>query len=165
MDGGAPLLGRDLQKSLRISVRHGSAVCAVEQQPSRSEVGSGDDVLPSIDHVATSVLPPIKGFVHRVQLKNDVVPVQQKLRPLPFALREEVRQHLQELEEQQIIERVDGSPWLSPITVTRRRSGQIRLCVDLREVNKAVCTSGYPLLDMQEMLNNLVGAQCFRLSI
>ena len=150
VDGGTALLGRDLQRSLHISVKDGSAVCAVAAGAEDRSVGE-----------ATSDLPPIKGFVHRVQLRDDAVPVQQKLRPLPFALREEVKRHLQELEDQQIIERVDGSPWISPIVISRRRSGQIRLCVDLREVNKAVSTSGYPLPDMQEMLDQLVGAKVF----
>ncbi|XP_043239605.1 uncharacterized protein LOC122390579 [Amphibalanus amphitrite] len=148
-DGSTALLGRDLQRSLHISVKDGSVVCAVADAAPRS-----------VDET-TNVLPPIRGFVHRVQLRDDAVPVQQKLRPLPFAIREEVKRHLQELEEQQIIERVDGSPWISPIVVSRRRSGQIRLCVDLRVVNEAVSTSGYPLPDMQEMLDQLVGATVF----
>ena len=164
VDGGTPLLGRDLQRSLLISVRHGSAVCEIDHAPdTATDDRSVDDanVLPSIARETSRVLPPIKGFVHRVQLRAGAVPVQQKLRPLPFAIREEVKQHLQDLEKQQIIERVDGSPWISPIVVSRRRSGQIRLCVDLRVVNKAVCTSGYPLPDMQEMLDKLVGADVF----
>ena len=122
---------------------------------------SDAEVLPPIHHDIMSVLPPIRGFVHRVQLRDGAVPVQQKLRPLPLSVREEVKQHLHDLEKQQIIERGDGSPWISPIVVSRRRSGQLRLCVDLRIVNKVVCTSGYPLPDMQEMLDNLVGAEVF----
>ena len=149
VDGSTALLGRDLQRSLHISVKDGSVVCEVADTAQRS-----------VDEM-TKVLPPIKGFVHRVQLRDDAVPVQQKLRPLRFAIREEVKRHLQELEEQQIIERIDGSPWISPIVVSRRRSGQIRLCVDLRVVNHAVSTSGYPLPDMQEMLDQLVGATIF----
>ena len=104
VDGGTPLLGRDLQQSLHISVKHGSAVCTVEQQPTSAVRSVGDtNVLPPTPSETESVLPPIKGFVHRVQLREGAVPVQQKLRPLPFAIREEVKQHLQELEKQQII--------------------------------------------------------------
>ena len=150
VEGGTALLGRDLQKSLHISVKDGSAVCAVAADPEGRSVGEEG-----------TVLPPIRGFVHRVQLRGDAVPVQQKLRPLPFALREEVKRHMKELQDQDIIERVGGSPWTSPIVVSRRKSGQIRLCVDLREVNKAVSTSGYPLTDIQEMLDGLVGAKVF----
>ncbi|KAF0297636.1 hypothetical protein FJT64_004848 [Amphibalanus amphitrite] len=46
VDGGTPLLGRDLQKSLCISTWHGSAVYEVDRQPGRSsdvEAGSDQD--------------------------------------------------------------------------------------------------------------------------
>ena len=97
-DGSAALLRHDLLRSLHISVKDGSVVCAVTDTTQRSV------------NKTTKALPPIRGFVHRVQLRDDAVPVQQKLRQLPFAIREEVKRHLQELEKQQIIERVDGSP-------------------------------------------------------
>ncbi|XP_037076880.1 uncharacterized protein K02A2.6-like [Pollicipes pollicipes] len=108
-------------------------------------------------------LPSLSGFVHRVRLKSDqeVAPVQQRLRPLPYVLREEVRQHLEKLQQARIIEPVDSSPWISPIVVARRRNGQLRLCVDLKEVNKAVEASGHPLPDMQDLLEQLQGATVF----
>ena len=59
-------------------------------------------------------------FVHRILAKPDAVSVQQKLRPLPFALRQEVKEHLTELQEARVIE-VDNSPWISPIAVTSRK--------------------------------------------
>ena len=146
VEGAVALLGRDLQKLLQITVVHGSTVCAVADQPEDLE-GTG--------------LPCIKGFVHRPQLKEGAVAVQQKLRPLPLALREEVDAHLKDLEGQRIIERVDSSAWISPIVVSRKRNGKIRLCVDLRKVNGAIETSGYPIPDMEEMLNQLNGSVMF----
>jgi len=131
-----PLLGRDMQQVLGITVRNGVSVSSVE---------------------VMAQLPAMQGFVHKVRMKEEAVPVQQKLRPLPFAIRDEVDQHLRELEQQGIIERVDQSPWISPVVVSRRRSGKIRLCIDLRMVNTQVCTSGYPIPDMEEMLNMLCG--------
>ena len=107
VDAGMPLLGRDLQEQLKLSVVHGMSVCAVQER-------------------APEELPSLSGFIHRVQLKPDVTPVQQKLRPLPFALREEVKAHLQKLQEAGIIEPVDASPWVSPVVVSRRRNGDLR---------------------------------------
>ena len=143
MNGGTvPLLGRDLQCSLQISVKHGNVVCAV---------------LPE----SISGLPPLRGFVHRVNVKDDVFPVQQKMRPLPYSVREEVKAHLADLEEKGIIERVDASPWISPLVVTRRRTGGIRVCLDLKQVNRAVIPSKYPIPDMSDMLDKLKGAVVF----
>ena len=142
VDAGVPLLGRDLQEKLKLSVIHGATVCAVQEQMPEE-------------------LPSLTGFVHRVRLKPEVTPVQQRLRPLPYAVREEVRDHLLELQQAGVIETVDASPWISPIVVSRRRNGKLRLCVDLREVNKAVEASGHPLPDMQDMLEQLQGATIF----
>ena len=140
--GTVPLLGRDLQQELQMTVKNGSVVCAVS-------------------NLSPAVLPPIKGFVHRVNTRSDVTPIQQKMRPLPLAVREEVKAHLQELEEKGVIERVDSSPWVSPMVVTRRRSGDIRLCLDLKEVNKGIIPSKHPLPDMEETLHKLRGSVMF----
>ncbi|XP_043219856.1 uncharacterized protein LOC122380615 [Amphibalanus amphitrite] len=118
-----PLLGRDLQQLLRVTVKDGNVVCAVE----------GEDA---------EVLPAIHGFVHRVKVKEGATPVRQKLRPLPLSVRGEVKEHLEKLEKQDVIERVDSSPWVSPVVVTRRRTGGIRLCLDLKEVNKSIISMG-----------------------
>lgn len=144
--GAVALLGRDLQKLLQITVVHGTTVCAVAEQPEELE---------------GTALPCIKGVVHRPQLKEGAVPVQQKLRSLPLALREEVADHLKDLEEEGIIERIDSSAWVSPIVVSRKRNGKVRLCVDLRKVNEAIETSGYPIPDMEEILNQLNGSVMF----
>ena len=132
-----PLLGCDLQQLLSVTVKEGNVVCAVD------------------------VLPPLQGFVHRVKVNEGVTPVRQKLRPLPLAVRDEVKAHLAKLEKQGVIERVDSSPWVSPMVVTRRRGGGIRLCLDMKEVNKCVIPSKHPLPDMQEMLDKLRGAKVF----
>lgn len=50
-----------------------------------------------------------EGFVHRVKTKAAVSPVQQKLRRLPFAVREKVSEELARLEDSGVIERVDAS--------------------------------------------------------
>ena len=137
--GQTPLMGRDLQQRLAVTVRHGNVICQVSSQ----------------------VLPAIRGYVHKVRLKPDAVPVQMPLRTMPYALREEVGKHLQDLEQQGVIERVDrsASPWLSPTVAIRKRGGKgLRVCLDLSEVNKAVISNGHPIPDMQEMLEKLRGA-------
>ena len=106
-------------------------------------------------------LPAIKGFAHKVKLKPDVTPFKKKLRTLPYAMREEVTKHLLELEAQGVIERVAShtSPWLSPVVAIRKKSGKLRVCLDLSEVNRAVVANGHLIPNMQEMLDRLQGAK------
>ncbi len=50
---------------------------------------------------------------------------------------------------------------VSPIVVIQKKSGAIRMCVDLREANKAVVTDSYSLPHIEEMLFLLRGATVF----
>ncbi|KAI4890396.1 hypothetical protein NFI96_006743 [Prochilodus magdalenae] len=102
-----------------------------------------------------------KGFVHKVKLSDSVAPVRQKLRLLPLSVRDAVSAELEHLLKEGIIERVDASPWVSPIVVTQKKNSGIRMCVDLREPNKAIVVDSYPLPHMDELLSRLRGASVF----
>ncbi|XP_064469689.1 uncharacterized protein LOC135384417 [Ornithodoros turicata] len=78
-------------------------------------------------------------------VKTSVIPVQQKLRRLPLEVRQKVSEELQKLEQADIIERVDASEWVSPIVVLWKRTGELRLCVDLRKPNEAIIVDSHPL--------------------
>ncbi len=58
--------------------------------------------------------------MHRVHLRPGV---QQKLRRLPFSIRNEVSKELHKLVKQDVIKPVDASEWVSPIVVTRKKDG------------------------------------------
>ena len=61
------------------------------------------------------------------------------MRKLPIGLKDEVTSEISRMEQQGIIEKVDASEWVSNVVVTRKKeSNKVRLCVDLRQVNKAV---------------------------
>lgn len=86
----------------------------------------------------------VKGFMHKASVCKDAVPVQQKRWHLPFAVRQAVSDELSTLLTEGVIERIDASPWVSPIVVATK-GGQIRLCVDLREPNKALIVDKNPV--------------------
>ena len=54
------------------------------------------------------------GFVHKVNVRKDVTPVQAKLRRLPFAIRQSVSKELARLEKDGAIEPINSSEWISP---------------------------------------------------
>ena len=56
----------------------------------------------------------------------------------------EVEQQIQEMLVQGIIEG-SCSPWMAPAVFVRKKSGEIRLCVDYRELNKKTTKDAYPL--------------------
>ncbi|ROL53190.1 hypothetical protein DPX16_21123 [Anabarilius grahami] len=145
--GGTPLLGMDLFTALHLDIRNGSVVSSAKN-----------------GQVAVNFTEPLglaAGFVHKVNVRSDVLPIQQKLRRLPFAVRDAVSQELKRLESEGIIEKVESSPWVSPVVVIQKKTGGIRLCVDLREPNKAVVIDSHPLPHIEEIFTELRGASMF----
>ncbi|XP_064469649.1 uncharacterized protein K02A2.6-like [Ornithodoros turicata] len=102
-----------------------------------------------------------KGFTHKVKIRPEVKPVASKLRRLPLTLRQQVSEELRRLQDKDIIEPVTASEWISPVVVVRKSNGSIRLCVDLREVNKAIIMDVFCLPHIEEMLNSLSEATVF----
>lgn len=156
---GVPLIGLDLCEALDIVIKGGRLVepppepvmdCAAISQPEPLLLPTGHRVEKGIGHA--------KNFVHKVQTRPEVKPVQQKLRRLPLSVREAVTN---ELEEQGIIERIDSSEWVSPIVVTSRRNGKICMCVDMREPNKAVVPDGHPLPLIEDLMSELHGSKLY----
>ncbi|XP_041940375.1 uncharacterized protein K02A2.6-like [Alosa sapidissima] len=116
----------------------------------------------TVQNVKRNTLGCAKGFTHLVKVRPGITPVHQKLRRLPFAVREAVSEELKKLVEQDVIEPVDSSEWISPIVVTTKKGGRgLRLCVDLREPNKAIVVDGFPLPHMEEMFTELRGSTLF----
>lgn len=112
-------------------------------------------------HLFLPGLGLVRGVQHKVKMKTSSAPVAQKLRPLPFSVRQPVSDEIEKLLAADVIERVNASEWVSPIVAARKADGSIRLCVDLREPNKAIVADNFPLPHMEELLHALNGARCF----
>ena len=104
----------------------------------------------------------LKDFQAEIHIDKSVKPVAQKLRPTPFGLREKIENKLKELIDCDIIEPVEGpTPWVSPVIVVPKPSGDIRLCVDMRRANEAVVRERHPIPTVDEVLYDLNGSNIF----
>ena len=77
----------------------------------------------------------------RVHLTIDtaVKPVACKHRRIPFHLRNKVESEISRLASAGVIEPInEPSGWVSPVVITNKLDGSIRLCVDMTEPNKAI---------------------------
>ena len=108
-----------------------------------------------------SGLGKAKGFSHFPMIDQTVTPVQQSLRRLPLALRDEVSKELKRMLDEGIIEQIDTSRWLSNVVVVRKKSGDIRLCFDLRQVNKGVIPDKYPIPTLEELMSEFCKSTVF----
>lgn len=141
-------MGMDLIHSLNLCIT-GNKVLTLKQS------------VQQVFHTDTPSFGCAKNYVHKVKMHENFIPVQQKLRRLPFSVRDAVSTELNRLLAADIIERVDASPWVSPIVVTQKKSGDIRMCVDLREPNKSIVVDSYPIPHIKELFSQLRGAVMF----
>ena len=99
----------------------------------------------------------------RIQLKEGAVPFRCNIaRRIPIPLMPKIKKELQRMEDAGIIEKVtEPTDWCSLIVVVRKGSGAVRICVDLRCLNKEVRRERYVLLALEEMVTKLRGAAVF----
>ena len=71
-----------------------------------------------------------------------------------------MEQQIQEMLAQWIIEE-SCSLWMAPAVFVRKKSGEIRLCIDYRELNKKTTKDAYPLPLPDEVQDQLAGAKVF----
>ena len=77
-------------------------------------------------------------------------------------MRGDVEKELERLERLDIIERVEGpTPWISPIVVVPKKSREVRICVDMREANKAVKREKHLMPTIDDLIADLNGATYF----
>lgn len=93
---------------------------------------------------------------------ENVPPVAQAARHIPFHMRHQVATELENLEKQGIIEKVEGpTPWVPPLVIIPKKKGGVRLCADMRMVNRAIKRERYPTPTVDDLIHSLNGATVF----
>ena len=96
---------------------------------------------------------------HRIELINDVS-IKKPYRRIPPKQLEEVREHIDKLLEAKVIEE-SRSHFASPIVLVRKKSGELRLCIDYRDLNINMVKDAYPLPRIIDSFDSLSGSQYF----
>ena len=77
-------------------------------------------------------------------------------------MRKNVSTALEQLEQQGIIEKVQGpTPFVSPLVVIPKKDGDVRLCVDMRLANKSIQRVRHPTPTVNEFVHAMNGAKVF----
>ena len=174
-DDEVPTFTMSDSMSLTIDSSHGAELCGV----SRIDVSDDDrkrrllemlDVsgIPDPNHVeylknflaeyhqAFSIDPGERGETELVQVEVDTgtaSPRRQPVRHMPFAVRQEVGKHLNDMQQSGVIQ-PSSSPWASPVVMVRK-DGSHRFCVDYRLLNAVTKPDLYPLPRIDDLLDQL----------
>ena len=97
-----------------------------------------------------------------MSIDNNVNPLAIPTCRVPISLMSKVKLQLCELGKQKVIQKVDvPTSWVSRMVVASKKSGDIRLCIDPQQVNKALKRELHPLPVMDDVLPELNKAKVF----
>ena len=97
-------------------------------------------------------------------IDESMQPVLQPQRRIPYHSRDKLEKELQKLVREDIIEKVpenEQAEWVSPVVIVPKKNDAIRLCIDMRVVNKAIKTTRHPIPTAKDISIELNGATVF----
>jgi hypothetical protein len=100
---------------------------------------------------------------HKIPLKEEAKPFSQKLRQINPMLLPVMDKEVKKLLEAQIIVPLRYFEWVANLVPVRKKSGEIILCVDFRNLNRRSKKDNYPLPNMEHILQRVTGA--YRISM
>lgn len=98
---------------------------------------------------------------YHLEVDPAVNPVQHLPRKVPVALKSEVMAKIDSMEKAGILAKVTKpTSWISSM-VTVKKPGKLRICLDPKDLNKALKRSHYPMPTIEEVLPQLSNAKVF----
>lgn len=158
VDEGQSVLGMDALRALGMNIDCKAGRCWVAAVVDEVQLPPELNIYRSLFQ---GNLGKILGYKHLIKVKTGVIPKQQKLRRLPIEIRDKVKGMIELMCSQGVIERTAASEWISPMMIVQKKSGDLRFCVDLRDVNKAIIPNAFPLPHLDDLLLELKGASVF----
>ena len=99
---------------------------------------------------------------YEIKIDASVTPVVHPPRRIPYMLRDKVKAELDRMARMGIITKVEQpTQWVSPIVVVKKPNGDVRICLDPVDLNKAVKREHYPLRTVEEVAATLAEARVF----
>ena len=123
----------------------------------------------SVDHPIADKFPDLFHGLgtmkdeYEIKLKPDAKPYSLfSARRVPIPMREKVKTELQQMEAAGVISKVDGpTSWCAGMVVVPKKSGEVRICVDLKPLNENVLRETHPMPHVDDALAQLSGAKLF----
>ena len=103
----------------------------------------------------------LKG-AYNIQIDPTVKPVTHARRKVPIESKEAKDKELDYLIEEEIMtEQVEPTPWVSSVTFPRKPNGDIRVCLDPSNLNKAIIREHHKLMTVEEIAHELARATVY----
>ena len=122
---------------------------------------SKEDLLRKYPKVVRANVGQMEGE-YRIRIDNEADPVQNAPRRVPVALRDKLKETLDDLQKQDIITAVTTpTAWINSMVVVPKANGKLRICLDPMDLNRAILREHYPLPTVEDVATRLHGAKVF----
>jgi hypothetical protein len=95
-------------------------------------------------------------FEYEFKIEGDI-PASANARPIPFVLRDKVRDQIKVMVKDDILEE-SFSSYINPLTLVVREGKPLRICVDARKINRQMIADRTKVLPLRELLQKFHGA-------
>jgi hypothetical protein len=104
----------------------------------------------------------IESQPYKIKLKENYIPKVAACRPVPFKLRDKVKQELKELEDLGIIERIyEPTEFVHPMVLVMKPDESIRIAIDPSSLNEAVMRPHTKMNTFEEIASEVKDAKIF----
>ena len=99
---------------------------------------------------------------HHITLKEDTSPKVYPPRRILASLQEKIKEELGNMEKTGVIKKIDEpTEWINSMVAVEKPSGGLRICLDPRDLNKAIKREHYQLPTFEEIASRLSGTKLF----
>ena len=104
----------------------------------------------------------IESQPYKIKLKENYIPKVAACRPVPFKLRDKVKQELKELEDLGIIEKIyEPTEFVHPMVLVLKNDESIRIAIDPYSLNEAVMRPHHKMNTFEEIASEVRNAKIF----
>ena len=110
-----------------------------------------DQLIKQYPDVFSPGIGQLDGEYH-IHVDDNYRPIQHAPRRVPVAIREQLKETLTQLTNQDIIQPVtEPTQWISSMVVVPKRNGSLCICLDPKDLNRAIQCHHYPLPTIEDI--------------
>lgn len=99
---------------------------------------------------------------HKIRVNPEVRPTVNRARRIPLSLEGKVKEELDKMEASGIITRVDQpTEWVNSMVVVEKKNHEVRICLDPRELNKAILREHHHIPTLDDIAHRFAGKKVF----
>ena len=154
---------RDPQTIIKASTPQelpGSKEHPIFHKPGSIKLSSVEDLLRLYPN-SFDRLGSLKGE-YDIKVDPTVPPVQHARRKVPIESKAAIEEAIDYMVKQDILEpQIEPTPWVSSVTYPVKPTGEVRPCLDARDLNKAIIRENHKPQTVEEIAHQLAGAMVF----